>query len=78
MELVKNLEHGLCHVFFSALPLDAIFLHKGEFYIKSHSEHARTVLLGTSMVFELHYGCLISQSQFIEFNLDEKNIRVGL
>ena len=75
MELVKNLEHGLCHVYFHALPLLAIFLHKGEFYRKQGAEHARTDWRGKPMIFEPHYGCLISQSQFVEFNLSDRDIR---
>ena len=59
----------------SALPAEAVFLHKGDFYEKIDDEHAKQVR-GKEWIFEGHYGCLISEEQFKVYDFTEKEIRV--
>jgi len=71
---VVNLENGLIHVHFYSLPLGAIFLHKGSFYEKIAEERVKQIC-GREWVFEIHYGCLISEEQFRSYSLSEADVR---
>ena len=73
MKKLTQLENGLIHVYAYCLPSDAVFLHKGEFYIKIDDESAED-MFGKEKVFEGHYGCLISEKQYNAYALKESNI----
>ena len=72
-ELVTELEHGLEHVWFYAVPVGGIFVHQGCLYTKTGEERAADVRKDWCM--EGHYGCLISKDQFETWGLRSKDRR---
>jgi len=81
IETVTGLEHPLVQVNFGSLPIDAIFLHKGTLYAKYGEEMACEINYKNAncekkeWTFEVHYGCLITDSQIEKYGLTEKDCR---
>lgn len=60
------------HVCFHALPINEMFVHNREAYVKTSEERAASPS-GCSQVFETYYGCLISKARAEELNLGEED-----
>ena len=68
-------EIDLIQVFFFALPIGATFIHKDNFYCRIGNNEVVILPSGNKYLFEEHYGCLITKTQFLEFNLKDEVIR---
>ncbi len=61
-------------VWFWALPIGEWFTHQGVRYHKTGEEQAAAA--GEEpVVFEIHYGCIISAKRFAELGLADEHVR---
>ena len=79
---VSTKKYDMKHVYYYSLPIGAMFLHKGEFYVKTGKRPARKWSAAkwddselNETGFDGHEGCIISEQQFKIFNLTKRNIR---
>ncbi len=63
---------NLVHVFFGSLPVGTGFWHKNGWHIKTDEEEAYCVL-GKRWIFEIHYGCVITQELGAALRLQQED-----
>ena len=71
----ENISFPKKHVYFSSLPMDAIFVHKGDTYRKIGEESALDLFTEEEACFEIHWGCIISKQQYDKYELTKADER---
>jgi len=66
-------ESVLVTVLFCSLPKDAEFLYRNRQFIKVDDEYVQDTGNELNEIFEGHYQCLITQGQFDEMDLEERD-----